>query len=239
MMANNPKQSTGPKAFDIFNPSRRQPQSSSRPILITNKPEQEDPMMIKKPTVTPTPPVSEAPSEPVTTSPEVPTEQTPEQDTTPNTTQSDTETASVSTDSEEVDTGVRINELSSANTSEVQGVPPVSTEEMTQSTSPEKTEQPTPDTTQPETGQPGKDASPDDLDDLTDNDLAWTSANIGSAATQAPIVSIHKKQSKKALKWVLGIVIGIVVIVVVADVVLDAGWWTPSFSVPHTHFIKT
>jgi hypothetical protein len=223
-----PSHSTGPKAFDIFTPNKRQAQSSSRPIIISNKPEQEDPMMIKEaatPDTTDVSPSKEMPD----TAPETDTEATeattaPEADTIP-----DEMPASDNTD-EETNTP---DDPPAVGADDDDKTPEADT--AGQSPSPEKAED-----ALPKEAQPGSPVPPSESkDEPTDEDLSWVSANTGSAATQAPIISIHKSSSKgKALKWVLGIVIGIVLIAVITDIALDAGWWTPSFSVPHTHFLK-
>lgn len=245
-MANNPKTSAGPKAFDIFSPNRRRPQPSSRPILVSNKPEQEDPMMTKKPQVLVTQPAPEIPSEAETpTDTSAPAELllesgidtdatiSPGSEAPPDVTKAQTSEESSST----TDTGMGIPE--SAEISDVPGEESIAPEPDIQTKQPSEAE-PVHDAMQEEATQAGSTVPKAGTGKSTDEDLRWTSAQVRSAATQAPIISIHKTShnGKKALKWILEVLVGIVILSAVIDVVLDAGWWTPSFSVPHTHFIK-
>lgn len=208
----------GPQAFDIFHPSRVKPQSTSRPIIVSNKPEQDDPMVLKRaevavpePTTAPAvPPSSKAP-EPINETPKV---------------------------------AVAVAASSPANNDSPGGPPEVA--HAATVTEPHTSTENSPNTGDSESASEQlapikQQETPDQVDHLEgvedrDKLLPWD--EVTSAATEKPIISIHAhRKGTWLVSWVLTFVGIVVILAAGADIALDAGWISVS-GVPHTHFIK-
>lgn len=213
MTDQNPKRPPVPanrKAFDIFQPNKIRPQNTSRPIIVSNKPEQADPMMVERKQELKAPAkVQEPVEQEVPTAPELPST---EQKAAPRPTH---ETKPPKPEHKEV----TINE----------SVPKIDEALAKEEQSPEPTQQPK---------TPIEPASVEETEEPKESmPAAWKS--LDSATIDDPIISIHHHQKKhRVLKWTLGILLFLFLIVVIIDILLDSGMWIPNFNLPHTTILQ-
>lgn len=241
------KKITTAKAFDVFHPSKIRPQSTSRPVIVANKPEQADPMMKEKeppgapvlgqaatqaisspnearPTAQPKALAAEQPAqaaEPVSR-PTAPIEPLTPANQPQQAPAAPTEAALPSTPTElheAIDMLAAQNQAAAgratAPAEAAQSAPASPSEPQTSIIEAAATD-------------PKSDDRPFELPEGTT-----------SAATEAPIISIHHASAgKKFLKWLLVLLLLAALATVAADIALDAGWWTPTYNLPHTNLLQ-